>query len=117
MNDVSSGGFQVAADQLEGAANAFEDAAADWEGLVIVMPEWILADDALGFLGQQAGVVQDYNAALAVVLGKTVTGTASLKQAADELRTSARTYDSTESPIKDGFSRMESPLPEGPGRT
>lgn len=116
MSGVSSGEFQVAADQLEATASAFEDAAADWAGLLTDMSGWALAADALGFLGQQAGVVHEYNAALAVVQGKTANSEASLQQAADELRNSARTYDATESSIQDGFTRMASDIPEGPGR-
>ena len=116
MSEVPSGDFQVAADQLEGTANAFEDAAADWARLFTDMSGWALADDALGFLSQPAGVIQEYNAALAVIQGKTANSTASLQQAADELRNSARTYNSAESSIQDGFTRMASDIPEGPGR-
>ncbi|NBH05481.1 hypothetical protein [Amycolatopsis sp. SID8362] len=116
MIEAPDGGFGVAADQLENAAVTFEDVAADWARLRADMAGWALADDALGFLGRQAGVVGEYNAALSVVQGKTASSAASLRQAADELLASARKYTATETSIQEGLTRMASDIPEGPGR-
>lgn len=116
MREAPSGGFEVAADQLEDAAIAFEDVAADWSRLSTELSGWALADDALGFLGRQAGVVGEYNAALAVIQGKTANGAANLQQAAGELLTSARNYTATETSIPEGFTRISSDIPEGPRR-
>ena len=116
MHEAPGGGFEVTANQLENAAVAFEDAAADWGRLRIDMSGWALADDALGFLGRQAGVVQEYNAALSVVEGKTANGMAGLRQAADELRHSARKYTAAESSMEEGLTRMAPMDPERQGR-
>ncbi|GAB3150841.1 hypothetical protein GCM10027258_49520 [Amycolatopsis stemonae] len=116
MHEAPGGGFEVTANQLENAAVAFEDAAADWGRLHIDMSGWALADDALGFLGRQAGVVQEYNAALSVVQGKTANGVAGLRQAADELLHSARKYTAAESSMREELTRVGTTIPEGRGR-
>ena len=86
-------GYRVVPAALRNAQKTYDITAASWVQLRDDVLGWTLGDNDLGLLGRVAGVVADYNSALATIGDKLQTGSESLRSASDALNQVATAYE------------------------
>jgi hypothetical protein len=90
---LSEKGYRVVPAALRNAQKAFAITGDEWDALGKEMAGWTLADGDLGLLGRLAGVVSDYNEAVAKITDTLQTGTQSLQAAGTALNSVATAYE------------------------
>lgn len=99
-----SEGYEVVPGALRHAQQSFQDASDRFAGLVIKeMPDWQLGDADLGLLGQNAGVVRDYNEALNVVRDKVRASAEGFNGISESLDTAAKIYEAQDEKYYEQF--------------
>jgi hypothetical protein len=86
-------GYDVSTERLRNAAKTYRAEAESWSLMLNLIKSWQLDTYDLGVLGQQAGVIGEYNQALINILGNLGKNQNALLDAAEDLVASANVYD------------------------
>jgi hypothetical protein len=90
---LQQNGYRVIPAALRNAQKTYEITAERWTTLHGNVLSWTLADDDLGLIGRQAGVIAQYNQAVNTIADKLRDGSESLRSAGEALDQIAAAYE------------------------